>query len=84
MRVELTYFKPSGKYYAGGNFYVDEGTSLLDIWHLVEERIAYKDLPGLVQGCSEFIVLVNVPGHTHEHPKLFNIQESLICWEAKP
>ncbi len=71
LTVKLTYFKQSGKYYCDGEFMVEEGTGLLDVWsHVVGLRNEGR-LPGLVEGAGkEFNILVNVPGHPHEHPRL--------------
>jgi len=71
--VELTYFKQSGKYYTSDS-YISEKSSLLDIWEEVREMIRNKNLPGLIEGADEFIVLINVPYHTHNYPHLFNIK----------
>ena len=70
-KVELTYFKKSGKYYSEGEFVVYNDCSLIDIWNQVEALQELGSLPGLTEGTREFIILVNVPGHPHEHPKLF-------------
>lgn len=67
--VKLTYFKRSGKFYDDGSFEVLESTSLHAIWSQVREMRESGKLPGLVDGAGrEFMVLVNVPGHPHEHP----------------
>jgi hypothetical protein len=71
--VELTYFKQSGKSYTSDS-YISEKSSLLDIWEEVREMIRNKNLPGLIEGADEFIVLINVPYHTHNYPHLFNIK----------
>lgn len=72
LTVKLTYFKPCGKYYSEGEFTVDAAQPLFKIWDFIDELIKQKKLPGLVRGHSSFIVLVNVPGHMHEHPILLN------------
>lgn len=68
-RVELTYFKPSGKYYTDGE-YRSTKADLDDIWDEVRGFEAERKLPGLVKGAHGYLILVNVPGHPHEHPKL--------------
>jgi hypothetical protein len=71
LEVQLTYFKQSGKYYEHGTFIVDATMSLLDIWNRVHKMRDDGRLPGLVEGAGcEFIILINVPGHEHEHPRL--------------
>lgn len=69
MKVELIYFKPSGKYYSEGH-YETKLEFLFEIWDEVREMVSNKELPGLMRGHSDFYVLVNVPGHKHEHPRL--------------
>ena len=67
--VKLTYFKKSGKFYDEGVFEVLESEPLHVVWGHVREMRESGKLPGLVDGAGrEFMVLVNVPGHPHEHP----------------
>jgi hypothetical protein len=69
--VKLTYFKKSGKFYDEGVFEVLESKPLHAIWGQVREMRENGNLPGLVDGAGkEFMVLVNVPGHQHEHPHI--------------
>jgi hypothetical protein len=63
--VELTYFRASGKYYAGGS-YETTTQSLQGIW---DEITDMYDHPGLSSYWRD-IILVNVPDHPHAHPKL--------------
>ena len=69
MIVKLTYFKATGKYYGEGIF---EALMfpLFEIWDEVRKKMDMKCLPGLIPVHSDFIVLVEVPGHIHEHPHL--------------
>ncbi len=71
MRAELLYFKSSGKWYATGYFEVDGKREMIDIWQDVKKMMVSGCLPGLVSEHSEFYVLVTVPGHPHDHPRLF-------------
>ena len=66
MHVELTYFKPSGKYYASGE-YTSKKEQLFDIHREVAEKNKAGDLPGLMEGSSDWIVSVRVPHHNHPH-----------------
>ncbi len=66
MRVELTYFKSSGKYYGEGSFEIKDDLALYEIWGAVA---AMKEHPELSGRWNEMI-LVNVPGHPHEHPHI--------------
>jgi hypothetical protein len=72
LTVKLTYFKPRGKYYSEGEFTVDAAQPLHKIWDTIDEMIKDRKLPDLIEGHSPYIVLVNVPGHMHEHPILLN------------
>jgi hypothetical protein len=69
MRVQLTYFKDSGKYYSEGE-YKTEKESLHEIWAEAEEMFNQGRRPGLGKGHDGFHVLINVAGHKHEHPRL--------------
>lgn len=67
-KVELTYFKQSGKYYSSGD-YLSEKKDLWEIWDEVRQMVKDKQLPGLIGG-QEFYILVSVPTHEHDHPRL--------------
>lgn len=70
MKVNLTYFKHTGKYYSEGS-YTTTNESLLGIWEEVRDMaFTTKTLPDLIEGHSEFIVSIDVPEHPHNHPKL--------------
>jgi hypothetical protein len=70
MDVNLTYFRQSGKVYSSGQYYSDY-FSLNDIWKEVRELRFEGRLPDLVPGNHlEFIVLVDVPEHDHNHLRL--------------
>jgi hypothetical protein len=72
MKVKLTYFRVFGKYY-GDAEYTSElkpGTALYVVWDAVEIMREARTLPGLVEGHDEYIVLVDVPEHPHNHPVL--------------
>lgn len=83
MRVNLTYFKDTGKYYSEGKLEVprvlptDVGglhagsiTPLFEIWAVVRHLQCEQQLPGLSEGHGNFTVLVEVPAHPHNHPHL--------------
>lgn len=71
LTVKLVYFKRSGKFYDQSEFRVYASWSLYEIWNLVRKLREEGRLPGLVDGAGrEFMILVNVPGHRHEHPHL--------------
>ena len=71
MIIKLTYFKQSGKYYTAEDMYIlEKDTPLYEIWAKVEQLKIDKKLPGLMEGHSDFIVLVDAPEHPHNHPHL--------------
>lgn len=71
LTVQLTYFKKSGKFYDAAEFRAYASWPLYEIWNLVRKLREEGRLPGLVDGAGrEFMILVNVPGHRHEHPYL--------------
>jgi hypothetical protein len=69
MKVNLTYFKDTGKYYCEGLYHTNLDP-LFEIWDEVREMKKVGALPGLVKGSTEFYVLVEVPEHEHNHPRL--------------
>ena len=72
LTVKLTYFKKTGKYYSEGEFLVCTDTPLQVVWDIVSHKSVAGKLPGLAFSthAHTFIILVNVPGHKHEHPRL--------------
>lgn len=69
LTANITYFKRNGKFYDKGTFKVYAEWPLFRIWELAREMRDNGQLPGLVDGAGkEFMVLVDVPGHPHEHP----------------
>ncbi len=82
-RVNLTYFKDTGKYYSTGALEVPQSlahplgglaagtvTPLFEIWAVVRHLQYVGALPGLTEGHSPFTVLVEVPEHPHSHPHM--------------
>jgi len=70
--VNLTYFKKSGKYYTCGE-YVSSEKELNEIWDEVKEMALSGNLPGLARSNepkTEFNILINVPNHPHDHPRM--------------
>lgn len=55
--VKLTYFKPSGKFYADGE-YETTANHLAMVCDEVREKMRAQTLPGLIKGHSAFDVLV--------------------------
>ena len=73
--VNLTYFKDTGKYYSD-SWYFSQFTDLGDIWNEVRQMWHNGPLPGLSGTKCEFLVLVDVPDHEHNHPRLIIEKES--------
>ena len=69
-KVELCYYKTSGKYYAHGE-YVSDKEAIHAIFTEAVELVRSGKGPGLVEGASkQFYAAVTVPDHPHEHPFL--------------
>lgn len=69
MTVQLMYFKATGKMYTGGE-YETKKEHLYEIWREVRVKMNTGSLPGLVKGCTEFIVHVEVPEHPYNGPHI--------------
>lgn len=71
LTCQLAYFRKSGKFYDVGSFEIPDTLALYEILEVVRAKRDEGRLPGLVNGGGrEYMVLVNVPGHRHEHPYL--------------
>jgi hypothetical protein len=70
MEAKLTYFRERGKFYSEGTLPVRDDACLLEIWSQIERLRDQGDLPGLIHGAQDYHVLVTVPGHPHDHPRL--------------
>lgn len=75
-RVDLTYFRTTGKFYSEGS-YETTVQHLWQIWEEVDRMRRERRLPGLQEGHSNYIVLVDVPDHEHNHPVLIGIPGSM-------
>jgi hypothetical protein len=71
VKIELTYFKESGKYYTQGEFDVPDETHYYDVIDMVKKMIVDEELPGLASGCWEFDVLMEPKGEKCSVPHLF-------------
>ena len=81
MRVELTYFKDTGKYYTEGHFLADF-SSFESLVQRVDEMHRTGRLPGLVEGAGKgFFVLVQPPdgGGSHGVPHLLRPVDEARC-----
>lgn len=73
MRVEIQYFKGTGKYYSSGEYFTSL-TLMQDIFHECIEKLQSGDCPGLANNAvlrSGFAAIITVPDHPHNHPFLF-------------
>ena len=68
--VELTYFRKTGKYYSSGT-YESNKQHIFQIWDEVEAMAKHPDLT-----CrwTDGFILVNVPDHPDDHPRLVRCQ----------
>lgn len=67
MKVELTYFKKSGKYYTDGS-YITQKKEVFEIHDEVREMKKNKELPGIIG--NEFTVHIDIPEHQDNVPRL--------------
>lgn len=69
MKVKLTYFRESGKFYSEGEYETTQN-HLWMIWKEVKSMQVRRTLPDLIEGHGYYIVLIDVPDHTYNHPHL--------------
>jgi hypothetical protein len=77
MKVLLTIFKPSGKYYTTGEYETTK-QNLFEIWEEIQQMVRDGKLPGLRDGShwtkdagkEDWMVSVDVPSHPHNHPRI--------------
>lgn len=72
-QVNLTYFRESGKFYSEGS-YESEKEQLYEIFDEVKDLSKRRTLPDLLEGHSEYYVLIDVPTHKHNHPHLIVVK----------
>lgn len=75
MKIKLTYFKRSGKLYSTGE-YETTREHMFEIYREVAEMRARGELPDLMPGCTEFVVLVEAPDHRHNAPQLIGADDA--------
>lgn len=75
-RVDLAYFKNTGKFHTEATLWVERSAELHQIWDLVEHLLNTGQLPGLIKTLTgtphQYTVLVGAPGHRDEHPRLIH------------
>lgn len=71
IKVNLTYFKESGKYYGEGS-YMEDYLSLFEIWDRVVDMEVHPGLSGKWGGW----ILIEVLDHIHAHPHMINMGEN--------
>ena len=67
--IELTYFKPSGKYYTNGA-YVTNLKSMYQIFEQVQKLKDSGELPGLGVTSDHYIIHIYAPEHPNYYPGL--------------
>jgi hypothetical protein len=70
LKVKLTYFRKSGKYYSNGKFDVPDDTPYFVIIEKVRKMQRDGKLPGLAQGYTNVLIYIRCPGHEHDHPRI--------------
>lgn len=68
-KVELTYFKESGKYYTSG-YYTTEKKEMFEIFEEVRALQKVQILPGLVEKHGPYYVSIDVPDHLFNYPHM--------------
>ncbi|MDE9494369.1 hypothetical protein KKJ09_12435 [Xenorhabdus bovienii] len=68
--LDLTYFKPTGKYYAESKLEVDKEIPWHKCIELVQFHFNGACLPGLVTGAKNYIVHVNNKDHPMTYPTI--------------
>jgi len=56
MKITLTYFKSTGKWYSEGSYETDKDE--FEVFNEIKEMIKKGELPGLMKGPSDFHILV--------------------------
>jgi hypothetical protein len=69
-KVHLTYFKGHGKYYSDGE-YTSHKEQLFEITDEAQDMARTGKVPGMVDVYKPKFMLINVPGHPHDHPRLY-------------
>lgn len=69
IEVTLTYFKPCGTFYCSATVKV-RFQALYLIWEEIVNLQADGKWPGLTEGPHDYITLVEVGEHPHNHPHL--------------
>lgn len=70
MKIRFTYFKDTGKYYSEG-YREAEKLHLHDMFAEAKQLLDSGVRPGLIDGHSGFHVVVDVPEHPLNFPRLF-------------
>jgi hypothetical protein len=74
LTVELTYFARGGQFYGRGEITFSHQIMITSVWDWVIKMRDQGNLPGIAEGAGTGLnILVNVPGHPHEHPRLIGV-----------
>jgi len=68
--IKVTYFKQSGKFYAEGE-YETSLSYMFEVFREFEEMLKKGIRPGLVNGHSNFIAVLDCEGHPKGYPAAF-------------
>lgn len=68
-KIDLTYFKKSGKYYSSGCYYTNK-EQMYHVFNEVKEMLENGKWPDLVDGINEFYVSVSSDEHPNAYPCL--------------
>lgn len=69
-KINLTYFKPSGKYYSTGEYF-SHMQWMYQVFEEVKFKRDYGKLPGLISGFGkDFIIYVDSEDHPNGYPGL--------------
>jgi len=68
--IKVTYFKPSGKFYAEGEYetFLDH---MFEVFEEFEEMLKKGVRPGLVNGHSNFTAVLDCDNHPFGYPAAF-------------
>ncbi len=76
MKVKISYFKKTGKWYSDAEYDSLEHRALYSVWDELLALMQEGRPPGLIERLGqpcEFIALVDVPDHPHNHPHIVGL-----------
>ena len=79
MKVNITYFKPNGKYYSSAEHELPDSFLTNGLYEAWDAVMQLSPAPGLISDGKDFIWLIEVPDHPHAHPTLQNTFEAVLA-----